>query len=130
MRISDWSSDVCSSDLDECRMAMRAWRAPQQNVVYADVDGNVGFFVPGDLPIRKAGEGLVPVPGWTGEYDWAGTVPFEDLPQSLNPSDGRFVNANNAPVGPEYPHLIAKEYDEPFRAARIAQLLEIGRAHV
>src|SRR3546814_20241324 len=46
-----------------------------------------------------------------------------DLPQSLNPPDGRFVNANNAPVGPEYPHLIAKEYDEPFRAARIAQLL-------
>jgi penicillin amidase len=113
-----------AADWDEFRAAMAAWRAPQQNVVYADADGNIGFFVPGDLPIRKSGNGQQPVPGWTGEYDWVGTVPFDELPQAFNPPSGRIVNANNAVAGPEYPHLIALEYDEPFRAARIEELLD------
>lgn len=113
-------------DWDTFRLAMRAWRAPQQNVVYADVAGNIGFFTPGDVPIRRAGEGLYPVPGWSGEHDWTGRIPFDELPQALNPDSGRFVNANNAVVGPDYPHLIAKEYDDRYRAARIAQMLDGG----
>ena len=85
---------------DEFVDAMALWGAPQQNVVYADVEGNIGLFTPGRLPVRRGHDGAFPVPGWTGDIGWDGFVPVEELPQRLNPTGGRLVNANNAVVGP------------------------------
>ena len=104
--------------------ALQFWIAPQQNIAYADVDGNIGLIVPGHIPIRADGDGLTPVPGWTGQHDWAGTIPLESLPQVLNPAEGHIVNANNPVVGPNYPYLIGHQDIEPYRAERILEVLD------
>src|SRR6202030_2919210 len=83
--------------------AFKNYVAPQQNVVYADVDGTIAFTAPASVPIRGKGQGWLPSPGWTGEYDWTGTIPFDDLPRRVNPTDGRFVSANNKIVPDSYP---------------------------
>jgi penicillin amidase len=103
---------------------MRAADAPQQNLFLADSAGNVGLIAAARVPIRKAGDGTLPRPGWTGEYDWTGTIPFDELPRAQNPERGRLVNANNRLVGDDYPHLIAAHWPPPWRAARIERLLD------
>ena len=103
--------------------ALQFWVAPQQNIAYADVDGNIGLIVPGRIPIRASGDGLSPVPGWTGAHEWTGFVPVEALPQTLNPPDGHIVNANNPVVGPGYPYRIGHDGAEPYRAERILEVL-------
>ncbi len=75
--------------------ALKDWRTPQSNFVYADTSGNIGFVAPGLVPVRKKGWGLVPSPGWDGETDWNGFLPFDELPKVYNPPSGRIVNANN-----------------------------------
>ncbi len=107
--------------------ALRDFQAPQQNVVYADVDGNIGFYAPARVPVRRNGTGLAPVPGWTGEYDWTGWVPRAGLPKALNPPEGVIVNANNRIVGPAYPHFLAAHWEADFRARRIAERIEAAR---
>ncbi len=99
--------------------ALVGFLAPEQNMVFADVDGDIGFYAPARLPIRKAGDGRLPVPGWTGEYDWTGWVPFNDLPHAFNPTSGHVVTANNKIVADDYPYLVTKDWDVPFRAERI-----------
>ena len=101
----------------------RHFTAPMQNMVYADRDGNIGFFAPGRVPIRKAGDGRAPVPGWTGEYDWDGWVPFEQLPQAFNPPAGHIATANNKIVPDDYPYLITHDWDLPYRIERIEAAL-------
>lgn len=109
--------------------ALRDWHAPIQNMVYADTDGQIGIYTPGLLPRRKAGDGWMPQPGWTGDYDWNGFVPFEELPHALNPPEGRFVNANNRVVPDDFPVFISRDWDAPFRARRIVDLLDARPAH-
>lgn len=104
--------------------ALSGWQAPIQNVVYADVDGHIGFITPGLIPHRKAGEGWLPSPGWTGEYDWDGFVPYAELPRSFDPPVGRLVNANNRVVGDDFPVFITREWAASFRAQRINELLD------
>ncbi len=99
------------------------FNVPAQNLVYADVDGNIGYQTPGDIPIRKAGDGTLPVPGWTGEYDWQGYIPFDKLPSAFNPPQGFIATANNAVAGPDYPYLITKNWDYGFRAQRIVDMI-------
>ena len=106
--------------------ALSFFHAPQQNVVYADTAGNIGIVVAGRVPIRRAGDGRYPVPGWTGEHDWTGYIPHEDLPRLLNPADGRIVNANHRVVGPGYPYRIGHGDTPPYRAKRIHALLDMG----
>jgi penicillin amidase len=103
--------------------ALRDFHAPQQNIVYADVEGNIGLYAPGRVPVRAAGDGLVPVPGWTGEYDWTGFVPFEELPHAFNPPSGQLMTANHKLVGEDYPHFITRDWAEPYRAERLELLL-------
>ena len=79
----------------------RIWAAPQQNIVYADIDGNIGFIAPARVPIRAKGDGWLPAPGWSGEYDWTAYIPFDALPSAYNPPSGRFVTANNKIVPDE-----------------------------
>jgi penicillin G amidase len=96
---------------------------PPQNIVYADTAGTIGFIAAGRIPIRKNGDGWLPVPGWSGDYDWTGFVPFNQLPQSTNPASGHFVSANNKIVPDSYPYFISRDWDLPDRAARIETLL-------
>ena len=111
--------------------ALRLFTAPMQNMVYADRDGNIGFFAPGQIPIRKQGDGTVPVPGWTGEYDWNGWVPFEELPQAFNPPSGHIATANNKIVPDGYPYLLTHDWDLPYRVERIeAGLAETPRQSI
>lgn len=110
---------------DEFRTAASYFPAPSQNMVYADVEGNIGYQTPGWIPVRNAGhDGQLPVPGWTGEYDWQGYIPFEELPHSYNPPQGYIVTANNAVVGTDYPYLIASQWAHGFRARRIVDMIE------
>ena len=106
--------------------AMRDFHAPQQNIAYADVEGNIGFIAPGRVPIRRAGNGLSPAPGWTGSHDWTGLIPFEALPRSFNPANGRIVNANNPVVGPDYPYHLGIGGTPPYRALRIHAMIDEG----
>jgi penicillin amidase len=108
---------------DEFRSALRSFIVPQQNFAYADKAGNIGFYTPGLVPVREAGDGTLPSPGWTGEHGWTGFVPFEELPHAYNPPGGSFVNANNRVVGPDYPWLLTTHWDDPFRALRIEERL-------
>jgi penicillin G amidase len=109
---------------DAFRDALRDFVAPQQNMVYADVDGNIGFFAPGHVPIRGKGDGWLPAPGWSGEYDWTGYIPFDQLPAAFNPPAGRILSANNKIVPDSYPYYLGRGWDLPYRAERIAALLE------
>ncbi len=119
-------------DWKQFRDALRDLRAPQQNMVYADVDGNIGFIAAGRVPVRKPGndlKGLAPAPGWQAKYDWAGWIPFDELPQSYNPPSGEIVTANQKIVPPDYAHFITSEWQPPYRARRIARLLEAVPRH-
>lgn len=112
-----------AQNFDEFRQALRTFDVPAQNFVYADVDGNIGYQTPGLIPIRMKGRGEVPVPGWTGEYEWTGYVPFDELPSVYNPPTHVIVTANNRVVPESYPYFISSEWAAPYRAQRIIELL-------
>lgn len=112
----------------EFRDAMRAYVAPSQNFVYADVGGNIGYFVPGRIPVRKSGNGMLPTPGWNDDSAWTGWIPFDDLPQSYNPEQGYIATANNRVVGDDYPYHLSSDWSEPYRAQRIVELIEENTA--
>lgn len=109
---------------EEFRQAAREFDAPAQNLVYADVDGNIGYQMPGKIPLRAGGDGMLPVPGWTDEYEWIGFIPFEELPFTYNPPQGYVVTANNAVVSSDYPYLITNVYAYGYRAKRIVEMIE------
>ncbi|MFT4215041.1 MAG: penicillin acylase family protein [Microbacterium sp.] len=105
------------------RAAASLFDVPAQNLVYADTEGNIGYQAPGRLPIRGAGDGTMPAPGWDSAYDWTGFVPFEDLPVSYNPDEGFIVTANNPLVDEDDEYLLGSDFDYGWRAARITDLL-------
>jgi penicillin amidase len=107
----------------EFRNALKYWAAPSQNFVYADVDGNIGYQAPGNIPMRTKGTGFMPVPGWTGEYEWKGYIPFDELPSVFNPKEGFVATANNAVVDSKYPHHLSTDWDSGYRARRIVQMI-------
>jgi penicillin G amidase len=109
---------------EEFRQALRDFDVPSQNFVYADVEGNIGYQMPGKVPIRASGDGTLPVPGWTDDYAWIGYIPFEELPYQFNPPGGYIVTANNAVVDENYPYFIARDWDRGFRARRIVDFIE------
>ena len=100
-----------------------------QNMVYADTAGNIGLISPARVPIRRKGDGSMPVPGWTCEYDWAGFVPFDELPRAYNPAGGMIVNANARLVPDNYRHFISRDWAEPYRQRRANQLLQEVERH-
>ncbi|MEI8144569.1 MAG: penicillin acylase family protein [Alphaproteobacteria bacterium] len=117
---------------DEFLAAARHFHAPQQNIVYADIDGNIGFIAAGRVPVRKPEndlKGLFPAPGWDARYDWAGYLPFEQLPQEFNPARGFRMSANERITAPDYPHHITFEWTTPHRADRINELLAARDKH-
>ena len=92
--------------------------------MYADVHGHIGYQAPGLIPIRRTGNGDWPVPGWDPAYEWdTNAVPFDALPNVLDPEDGYVVTANQAVVGKRYPYYIGDSFDYGFRSQRIRDLL-------
>lgn len=109
--------------------AMRAYRSPAQNIVYADRVGNIGFINAGLVPIRKSGDGRYPADGASGVSDWSGEVPFEGWPKLFNPPAGAIVNSNNAVIGPDYPYWFGRDQTAGYRAIRIIELLGAKPRH-
>jgi len=107
----------------EFREAMKRVWGPGQNAVYADVEGNIGYVMAARVPIRRKGHGEVPVPGDADDYEWTGYIPFDQLPQALNPETGLIVTANARVVGPNYKPYLTDRWEEPYRTARIYDLL-------
>ncbi len=110
----------------EFTAALRDFTVPMQNFVYADAEGNIGFYAAGLVPLRKQGDGTVPSPGSSDDYDWTGYIPFEALPHCYNPPGGILATANSRVVPDGYPYLIATKWAAPYRTARIYRLLESG----
>jgi len=110
---------------DDFVEAMRLIEAPQLNVAYADVENNIGYWVSGKVPVRAKGDGSVPVPGWSGEYEWVGEVPFEEMPHALNPEQGYLVSCNHKIVPDDYPHHLGNIWMNGYRARRLTELIEV-----
>ncbi|GAB3213392.1 penicillin acylase family protein [Marinactinospora endophytica] len=110
-------------DFDDFRAAARSFEVPAQNLVYADVEGTIGYQAPGRVPVRGKGDGRWPAPGWDSAYAWKGEIPFEELPYVRDPGAGYVVTANQAAVGSDYAHLLTSDWDYGYRAQRIDDLL-------
>jgi penicillin G amidase len=102
---------------------------PASNLIWADRDGSIGYKLIGRLPLRSGGCPDLPKPGWTGEFEWEGTVPFDELPEVIDPERGYLISANNRIVGDDYPHHITSDWLDGFRAARIENLLLSASEH-
>ncbi|MEW8976943.1 MAG: penicillin acylase family protein [Symbiobacterium sp.] len=111
-------------DWEEFREALRSFHVPTQNFVYADVDGTIAYRAGGLVPIRRQGDGLLPVPGWTDEYEWVGFIPFEEMPEAVNPPEGYIVTANNKVIDDAYPYFLTHSWSQPYRAIRIVEMIE------
>ena len=121
-----------ATNFSEFRTAAESFAVPGQNLVYADVDGNIGYQAPGLIPVRTSAiqgsaPGYWPAPGWDSGYDWRGFVPFSELPWAYNPEDEVIVAANQAVTQGTRPFL-STEFDHGYRATRIAALLESSDA--
>jgi penicillin amidase len=108
---------------EQFRNALKRVWGPAQNAVYADIEGNIGYVMAARVPLRKKGHNEVPVPGDADDYEWTGYLPFEQLPQALNPDSGLIVTANARVVGPKYKPYLTDRWEEPYRTARIYELL-------
>ena len=114
-------------DWNQFRAAFSQFDAPGQNVVYADVDGNIGYQTTGKIPIRAAGDGSLPVNGSDDAHEWTGYIPFEKLPNVYNPPGGIIATANGRITPDKYPYSISVEWEAPWRTARIYRVLESGK---
>lgn len=109
---------------DEAEAAVAAIGAPQQNIVIADRAGRMGMLLPARVPLRRAGDGAFPAPGWDGSHDWTGFAPFEALPRFVDPPSGRIVNANNRVVPDDFPVFLGRDWWGDWRFRRILERLD------
>jgi penicillin G amidase len=112
---------------EQFRAAFSQFDAPGQNVVYADVDGNIGYQATGKIPIRASGDGSLPEDGSTDAYEWTGYVPYDRLPRVLNPASGILATANSRITPNGYPNSLSTEWEAPWRVSRIYKVLESGK---
>ncbi|HKE59845.1 MAG TPA: penicillin acylase family protein, partial [Pyrinomonadaceae bacterium] len=103
--------------------ALEAFKSPTQNVVYADVDGHIGYHAAGVVPVRKSGDGSVPYDGTTDDGEWTSFIPLAKLPQLYDPPSGMIVTANQRIVGTDFPHFLTHSWAQPYRSRRIFDLL-------
>ncbi len=103
--------------------AMSYQISPAMNLFYVDKQQNIGLLGVGKIPIRKSGDGSLPVPGWEAAYDWIGSIPATEMPQSFNPESGYLLSANNKVTNSDYPYFISNDWADPERAERIEQLI-------
>src|SRR5207244_6212928 len=109
-RATDWSS---------FKAAMADLSGATLSACYADVDGHLGYVLAGALPDRAKGDGRLPVPGWTGEYEWRGLLPASANRSRADPAEGYIVNANDRPVTDPSSAAYIGEWDPGFRAGRL-----------
>ncbi|MGW2634546.1 penicillin acylase family protein [Streptomyces chattanoogensis] len=115
-RAADWTS---------FRKAAEHFEVPSQNLIYADTKGNIGYQAPGRIPVRGAGDGTYPAPGWDRKYRWKGYIPQQALPYEYNPARGYIVTANQAVVDEDkYPYLLTKDWGYGARSQRINDLIQ------
>jgi penicillin amidase len=109
----------------ELLAALARFDSPMQNIVYADTAGHIGFVAAGRMPIRKklSSAGEMPAPGWSGDYDWNGFLPFGALPQATDSDSGWIATANNDVRPPGYAHFLGARWEEPYRFRRIADMI-------
>jgi penicillin amidase len=108
----------------EFTAALRGYTPPMQNIIYADVDGHIGYYAAGVVPIRKSGDGSVPYDGSKDDGEWTSFIPFDKLPNLYDPPSGMVVTANQRIVGADYPHFLTHSWAQPYRARRILDLLK------
>lgn len=117
---------------EEFLAAARDFHTPQQNILYADVDGRIGFVAAGRVPLRRPDNdlrGLAPAPGWQARYDWVGWVPFDELPRRADPPEGLLWSANERIVPAGHRHHFTHEWQPDYRARRIAERLRAAPRH-
>ena len=114
---------------EEFRAAVKHWEVPAMHFIYADVDGHIGYQLPGAIPIRANNDvfSLLPVSGSDGMHEWVGFIPYEDLPHDLDPAGGFFASANNKPVDNTYPYFISHYWQPPFRVERISEAIRTAK---
>ena len=115
---------MTASSISEADQAMEKWVDPCNNYMFVDVQGDIQYLNRGQVPIRKFDNAWLPVPGWTGEHEWEGNIPFGKLPRSINPENGFIVTANNKIMGDQFPYYMALDYAPEFRAKRIVHRIE------
>ncbi len=113
----------------EFRAAFSRFESPAQNVVYADTDGNIGYQATGEVPIRAAGDGSLPVPGDDDSHEWTGFIPYDQLPSVYDPPSGIIATANARVTPDNYPYTVAIEWSAPFRTQRIYKLLSANKKY-
>lgn len=113
-RVRDWK---------EFNAVLESFTAPTQNIVYADVDGHIGYHAAGVIPIRKSGDGSVPYDGSTDAGEWTSYIPIAKLPTVFDPPSGMIVTANQRIVGTDYPYFLTHSWAQPYRARRIFDML-------
>jgi penicillin amidase len=112
-----------ADSVDALNESMRKWVDPGNNLVSADVHGNIAYLHRGQVPIRSISNAWLPVPGWSGDHEWQGSIPFEKQPRLRNPAAGFIVSANNRIPDEKYPYYIALSYAPDYRARRIYERL-------
>ena len=114
---------------DDFKVAVQSFTGPTQNVVYADVNGHIGYHAAGIVPIRKSGDGSVPYDGSTDAGEWVDYIPIAKLPNVYDPPSGIIVTANQRIVGTDYPYHLTYSWAQPYRARRIFDLLSEKPKH-
>jgi len=112
---------------EQFRSAFSTFDAPGQNVVFADVDGNIGYQATGKIPLRASGDGSLPENGSDNAHEWTGYIPFDKLPSVYNPASGVIATANGRITPDGYPYSISTGWEAPWRTARIYRVLESGK---
>ena len=115
---------MTASSVSEADQAMEKWVDPCNNYMFVDVHGDIQYLNRGEVPVRTNENAWFPVPGWTGEHEWEGNIPFEKMPRSINPENGFIVTANNKIIGDQFPYYMALDYAPEFRAKRIVERIE------
>lgn len=118
-----------ASTWQDFQAALKLYPGPMQNFIYADIDGNIGYWAAGMVPIRKSGDGSVPVDGASGEGEWTGYLPFEKLPHLFNPAEGYIVTANQRITGKSIPEFYTHQWYAPYRAAAIQRRILMKEKH-
>ena len=113
---------------DDFNKALAIFPGPGQNFVYADVDGNIGYHAAGKLPIRRNYSGDVPADGSSGDFEWDGFIPYDELPHAYNPPGGYIVTANQNPFPKDYPYHVNGKFPPEYRSWQILDMLRAGKA--
>ena len=112
---------------EEFEKALLKFETPAQNFVFASTDGTIAYKANGKIPIRKKGDSMLPVPGWTDEYEWESFIPFDELPKTVNPEEGFISTANNKVISDDYPYHISNNWAQPYRQMRIQEYLKANK---